>query len=199
MTISEIIDDITDILQLFIPGFCGLSVFCYLTHTQLKSETKVILSCVLSYVAISLLKLIPYVNTNFATLPLSGLAITILVLLSWLWAIIVRSEKFQNFLLRQSHGTIHTDYWQDALDFENGMNVKIYPKDKFYYVIGNINLLSEYESEERWISLSNFGKYSLEHNDPLENEIYLEGNDDCYHIRLADVDHIETFVKDHKP
>lgn len=193
MTINRIINNITSVLQFFIPGFCGLSIFCYLTHTQLKDNTKTLLSCILSYVAISLLKLIPCVR-KFAALPLSGVAVIFLVLFSWLWALIVRSEKFQNFLLRQSHGTIHTDYWQDALDFENGMNIKIYPKNKSYYVIGDINLLSEYSEKERWISLSNFGKYNIDNNDPLKNEIYINEDNACYHIRLADIDHLETYV-----
>lgn len=193
MTIIKTINNITAIMQFFVPGFLGVELFCGFTRIHVRNAVKILLSCVISYALISVLKLIPIVNKNLSTLPLSGLAILAAIGLAFLACNIVKSNRFQNFILRQSHGTIHTDYWQDAIDFENGMNVKIYPKDSKYYVIGDINLLSDYNDKERWISLSNFGKYDKSTNDPLKEELYELDDDSCYHIRLSDIEHIETF------
>lgn len=193
MTITETINSVSSILQYFVPGFLGIKLFCYINRVKIAHLPCLIFSCAISYITISVLNIFPNINKNISVLGISGLSSIIIIALTFIISFILNCEKIQNFIILKTHDTLRDDYWEDGFDFKNGMNIKIYPKNEYFYVIGNLSLLSSYNSTERWLGVSNFGKYDRKTNDPILNEVYLKDDSACFNIRMSDIEYIETF------
>ena len=157
-----------------------------------------IMSCVISYMLISLVTVIrlkyewlllvsnnPLTNSFFALL--FGTASAFIL------SIIFTSKIFTKISVNVFHKTMHEDIWRDVLDLRNGSNIKIYLKDKDYYVIGQ-HKNHEEKGNESWLAVSAFAKFDKETNSIYHEEpSYLDDESVIYTIRFSDIEHIEIF------
>lgn len=96
-------------------------------------------------------------------------------------------------MIRLFHKTPNDDIWRDVLDLENGSNLKVYLKDKDYYIIGH-HKNHEEKGEDSWLALSGYGKF-----DKITNENYMQEPNFINNsaviitVRFSDIDYIEIF------
>lgn len=182
------IENIPEILQYFIPGYLFIIIFRFLTNKKIEKSIVLIMSCVLSYVFLSLTK--SYCeSTNIFII--SAITVIIAVVCGLLFSLIYISKWFSWILVHVFHKTVHDDIWHDVFDFKNGSNLKVYFKDKDYYVIGSYRI-SEDNGNDSWFAISGYGKYDKETNDPIENG-FIGDNSVIMTFKLSDVEHIEIF------
>lgn len=191
------INNIPGLLQYFIPGYWVLFLFCFLTSKKINATTKNILSCVISYILLSLIYLIrniiPLNLIPNNALSNSALSLIIGTIFSILISFILINEKTSKILTKFFYKTINDNIWRDVLDLENGSNLKVYVKDKDYYVIGSCDTYEE-NGDSSWISISGFAKYDKITNKEYNNEEgYINDYSVLYVIRLSDIEHIEVF------
>ncbi len=163
-----------------------------------KIDTKNILiaSCVISYALLSFMSLIRIKwlewlpNTAIIN---SGLSIVLGALFVCLIVILSQRKWFRKITVKLFHKTLNNDIWRDVLDLENGSNLKVYLKDKDYYVIGH-HKNHEEKGNDSWIALSAFAKFDKITNENYKNEpVYLDRKDVIITIRFSDIEHIEIF------
>lgn len=157
-----------------------------------------LMACVVSYILIAAVSFIRANSTFISTMPNNALinsAISIFIgtILALLCAYIFSRKWFSNVLVRLFHKTTNESIWHDVIDWENGSNLKIYIKDKDYYLIGHQKNFEE-KGEESWLAISAFGKFDKNTNKNYSNEpSYLDDEDVIYVIRLSDIEHVEIF------
>lgn len=163
-----------------------------------KSDAKnmMITSCVISYALLSIVSLIRIKWFNWipnTAIMNSGLSIIIGSFLVCLIVILSQRKWFKKLTVKLFHKTLNNDIWRDVLDLENGSNLKVYLKDKDYYIIGH-HKNHEEKGNDSWIALSAFAKYNKETNENYKNEpSYLDKKDVIITIRFSDIEHIEIF------
>ena len=110
--------------------------------------------------------------------------------------VIVSQRKwFQKVTIKLFHKTLSDDIWRDVFDLENGSNLKVFLKDKDYYLIGHLKNYEEKE-DSSWLALSGFAKFDKKTNKPcIEEPIYLNNSSVFVTVRFADIDFIEIFNK----
>ena len=154
------------------------------------------MACVLSFILISLVALIhPFfaiVSLPDTAIVNSAIATIIGTIFSIVMSMVFNAKWFTKVMVRAFHKTPNTNIWRDILDLQNGSNLKVYLKDKDYYIIGHFKNIEE--KEEPWIALSAFGKFDVSANVNYKNEpSYLDNESILYTVRLSDVEHIEVF------
>lgn len=77
------------------------------------------------------------------------------------------------------------------IGLKRGTNLKIYIKDKDYYIVGHYKF-NEEKGDESWMALSAYGKYSKEKNEPI-GQCYHDKENVIITIRMRDVEQIEVF------
>lgn len=184
------------ILQYIIPGYISIVVFNFALSNKMDIKNTLITSCVVSYLLLSFVSLIRI--RWFRWIPdtaiiISGLSVLIGVVVACLMAILSQRKWFRIVTVKLFHKTLNNDIWRDVFDLENGSNLKVYLKDKDYYIIGHLKNYEEKENDS-WIALSSFAKFDKKINKPLENEPnYLDKNNIFITIRFSDIEHIEIF------
>lgn len=163
---------------------------------KITEKNQVILSCIISYLLlcvvslfrINILKQLPntaIINSALATF-LGSIIFIILLMLSQL-------KLFRNITIKIFNKTLNDDIWRDVFDLKNGSNLKVYLKNKDYYLIGHLKNYEEKE-ENSWIALSTFAKFNVETNENYKNEPnYLDKSDIYITVRFSDIEHIEIF------
>lgn len=164
------------------------------------------MSCVLSYIYMSLLTLIIrsieiylfiryklQISIGWHPLITSALAFILGTFFSLLFAKIYTCSTFKNVMVKLFHKTPNDDIWRDVLDLDNGSNLKVYLKNQDYYVIGHHKNHEEKDGES-WLALSAFCKIDKTTNRIFGNEkSYLDKEDVIITIRFSDIEHIEIF------
>lgn len=146
------------------------------------------MSCVISYISLSIITLF-YNNENI--LITSAISIIANTIVAILFAFIYKSERFNSFLLKTFNKTVSDDIWHDVFDFKNGSNLKVYFKNKDYYVIGSYRL-SEDKGNDSWFAISGYGKYDKETNEAIDDSV-INDNSVIMTFKLSDVEHIEIY------
>ncbi len=171
-------------------------LFNFVMSKKISEKATLTLSCVISYI---LLVMVTFLRTRyFKSLPdtallNSGIGMTIGTILIIVLTILSQRKWFKKILVTLFHKTLNNDIWRDVLDFENGSNLKVYIKDKDYYIIGHYKNHEE-KGEKSWLALSAFAKYGKETNKNYNNEpSYLGNNEVIITIRFTDIEHIEIF------
>lgn len=155
-----------------------------------------ITSCVISYILLSVVSL--FRIKWFAWVPdtaiiNSGLSILLGVIFACLITILSQRKWFRKITIKLFHKTLNNDIWRDVLDLENGSNLKVYLKDKDYYIIGH-HKNHEDNGNDSWLALSAFAKFDKETNQNYKNEpSFLDRNDIIITLRFSDIEHIEIF------
>lgn len=106
---------------------------------------------------------------------------------------VLKTNRMKKFLAKHLHKSPSSSIWEDIIDFKNGANLKIYLKDKDYYVVGHYKSQEEY-CEASWLALNSFAKYDKITNEAMENEpSYLNDKNTYLVVRLCDIDYVEIF------
>lgn len=186
------------ILQYIVPGFVCCILFKYTISNKKENKSLLIMSCVISYLLLSVVSLLrikyfrilpdtPIINSALSTF--IGTIFTIIL------SIICNNKYFKTITVKLFHKTPHNDIWRDVLDFENGSNLKVYLKDKDYYIIGH-HFNHEENGNDSWLALNGFAKIDKNTNLYYKNEPrYNDGQNESVIItvRLSDIEHIEIF------
>lgn len=123
----------------------------------------------------------------------SGISIIIGTILAVVFALVFSSQRFSNITVKLFYKTPNDDIWHDVLDLKNGSNLKIYPKNENYYIIGH-HKNHEEKGEASWLAVSAFAKYDKITNENYGTEpSFLNNESVIYTIRFSDIEHIEIF------
>lgn len=185
------IDHIPDILQYFVPGFCFLVIFGFFASKKLSFNILCIFGCLISFITISILAIFHITTSPLVVSAISTISLAILAILA---AYVHNSKWFSKILVNIFHKTPNRSIWRDVIDFKHGSNLKVYLKERDYYVIGHFNAIEE-NGADSWLSISAFGKYQLDENG---NAAQIGS---CYHEKpniktiypLNEIEHIEIF------
>ena len=112
-------------------------------------------------------------------------------------AILSQWKYFKKLTVKLFHKTLNDDIWRDVLDLKHGSNLKVYLKDKDYYIIGH-HKNHEENGNDSWLALSSFGKYDKETNanykkEPNFTENNRENEFRIITVKFSDIEHIEIF------
>lgn len=188
------VNNISIILQYFVPGYCFIFILQLLTYKKIETKLILLFSCIISYISIIFLTTInDFIKLNYLQniAPKICLAIIICSIFSIAVSKIWISNTWNRFLIKHFNRTTHDTVWKDIIDFKNGSNLKVYLKDKDYYIIGHYKL-SEMDTNNPWFVLSAYGKYNIKENKPI-NKVYHNDSDVYITFRLSDVDYMEIF------
>lgn len=147
-----------------------------------------IMSCVISYVLISLVTLFSGLDN---TLIISAIAILVATIIAIPLAKIYSSEKFKSIMIKHFHKTQNDDIWKDVFDYKNGSNLKVYFKESSTYLIGHYKA-NEENGSESWFALSGYGKYDIITDKPI-GITYHDNKNIIVTFKISDVKHIEIF------
>lgn len=193
-TISQILENIPVLLQYYIPGLWAITVFKYFCSKEIRAESQTILSCVVSYVLLSIADLLANISflgfTKNSVWGKSGISIILGTLLAFFVSWIFCAKWFSQVMVKLFHKTPNDNIWRDVLDLRNGSNLKLYIRGEDYYVVGHHRIIEE-KGDDSWIVLTGFVK--LNKSDDTELESHKEDNKSMIAIRLADVEYAEIF------
>ena len=180
-----LLQNIPLVLQYFLPGYFAVMIFAFFNSKKIEWKTALILSCLFSYLSISITSLF-YQTKN--ALVLSGISFILLTVLSVVFSTIYSSKWFKSILVALFHKTPHDDIWHDVLDLKNGSNLKIYFKNKETGLIGH-HVVHEENKDDPWFAVSAPIKFDI------NTENVLEEKDEKVKtvFRLNDVEKIEIY------
>ena len=161
-------------------------IFGFCTSKKFDAKIILLISGVLSYLSLSILRLF---ITCDDVLKVSGISSVLLIVIAIIASKIFVSRRFSKALTTLFFKTPNQSIWKDVIDFKNGSNFKVYLKDKDYYVVGHLENFEE--TENPWFSLSGFVKLDLQTNGIIVS--YEENQGVKIVFRLSDVEHIEVF------
>ena len=176
-----------------------MKVFGFFVSKKYEGKNLFIFSCVFSYVFLSFWSLIRELKV-FSKVPNtvminSAIAIIISVIVSITLGMLLRWRPFTNLLVSFTWKTPNDSIWLDMLDVKDGDSVKVYFKNKPYYVVGVTNYL-DFDSKDPWWAVSKFAKFDVQTHSLYNNEKeFLHDKNKLYTFRLSDVDHMEIFKK----
>ncbi len=184
------------ILQYIIPGYFTIILFSFSLSKKIDNKNILIFSCVISYCLLSIVSLIRIkIFRNFPNTAIVNSALSILLGFIIVCIIVILSQRkfFRKLTVKLFHKTLNDDIWRDVLDLEKGSNLKVYLKDKDYYIVGH-HKNHEEKGNDSWLALSGFAKYDKTTNKKCENEpSYLGQNNILITVRFSDIEHIEIF------
>lgn len=192
-----IIENIPLVFQYIIPGFLCLSLFTFMTSKRFSEKTIISFSCAISYLLLSFVSFLR-VKTNIKTFPNkpiinSSFSIFFGLIFTIILGLIFTRNKFKEIMVNLFHKTPNDSIWIDVLDLNNGSNLKVYLKNKDYYVIGH-HKNHEENGNDSWLALSAFGKIDKITNRNYKNEPSFFNNKNVkYVVRFSDIEHIEIF------
>lgn len=172
-----------------------MQIFKFFSHKKITVNMTVIMSCVISYIWISLITMtnMLWINNNVLdnTLVMSGISIILSTIFGCLTSKVFISNKFKKLMVKYFHRTPNDDIWLDVLDFKNGSNLKIYLKNKDYYIIGNYKCYEE-KGNDSWIALTGYIKFTCK-DDTVINPSHKGDKSVIITVRFSDIDHMEIF------
>ncbi len=195
--INLITKSIPDVLQYFIAGYWFLVIFTYLTSKKIDSKIKLIMSCVLSYIFVSLITTVNafLFKSKLLELPLvmSGISIILATVLAVLTTKTFLSQWFKALMKNFVNKSPNDDIWRDVFDYKNGTNLKVYLKETPYYIIGHY-ITHEEKDDKSWFALSAYSKIDKNTGLNYKNEPdYRDREEALITIRLDNIEHIEVF------
>ena len=122
--VINIINNLPNILQYFVPGFWTIFVFGCITAKKSKGTTCYIMSCVISYLLITFVTIIQSTNKfkmyfdkiskNNLILMKSFLAIMIGTIFAVIVGIVISQKWYSNLTVKLFHKTPNQDIWRDG-------------------------------------------------------------------------------------
>jgi len=193
---KNVLDNLPLILQYIVPGYLSIKWFEFILSKHTEPKNLLIFSCAASYCFLSLTSLLRikwFRNIPDTAFINSALSIILGIVIVSIIAIFSQRKWFKRFTVKLFHKTLNDDIWRDVLDLENGSNLKVYLKDKDYYLIGH-HKNHEEKGNDSWLALSGFAKFNKETNNNYKNEpSYINNEKIIITVRFSDIEHIEIF------
>ena len=182
-----------DLLMYFIPGYLAIATYRFISSINKHGDYDFIASCVISYLCISLIKLIfPSVaaesNSN-AILTISSCLLAIVS--SGVISLIVKNTFVKRMLGRYFKISPASTVIVNSIKVDgNGTTMRIYFKDRGYYVEGAVATVSP-DKDDPWIALQYYTLYSIDDNRQIgkyakRNDRFLLNANDAQHIEVWD-------------
>ena len=168
-------------------------IFKFFTNKKFNQKYMYVISCVLSYLLISLIEFVKTKNNLGEneilnnTLCVSFIAMLIGSVFSFLVAVISDAKLFSDVMVRCFHRTPKDNIWEDVIDFNNGSKINIFLKDEDFYLYGVFRYIEE-NKEDPYIAISGARTVDLE-SDEIINRL---NDDDFTVVRLSDARYIEV-------
>lgn len=158
----------------------------------------IILSCTISYVGVSIVSTILSLSKltayNANTYFVSAITSIILIILSIISSFVYQSKFLKNIMVKHFHRNLCDNIWVDLFDLKNGTNLKVYIKEKDYYIIGHYKCHEDKENDN-WIAISAFSKYDVETNTAYKEEPDFTNDENVFCVvPFSDIEHIEVFI-----
>ena len=186
-------------MQYVVPGAICYYLYRFTTGNKKESKYIPIISCIISYLLLSLVSLARAKNMfHIALLPdtpfINSAVSSILGILLTVAIVFIISRKcFKKITTWLFHKTPYETIWMDVLDFSKGSNLKVYLKNEPFYVTGH-HLVHEDNGNDSWFAVSAFTKIDKKTNEIYNNErSYNDNSEIKYVFKLSDVEHIEIF------
>lgn len=193
---NKILESLPLILQYIVPGYICFILYKFTTSKKYDNASIMIVSCVISYLLLSLTSLLRIKYFSFlpdTAIINSGLSTILGIILTTIISIIQNHKWFKIITVKLFHKTPNEDIWKDVFDLDNGSNLKVYLKDKDYYIIGH-HKNHEEKGDDSWLALSGFAKFDVNTNQIYNDEpSYLGEPSIIITIRFSDIEHIEIF------
>lgn len=193
---KNVLDNLPLILQYIVPGYLTIKWFGFTLSKKIDTKNLLIFSCAVSYCFLSLISLLriqwfkSIPDTAFIN---SALSIILGIIIVSIITILSERKWFKKITVKLFHKTLNNDIWRDVLDLENGSNLKVYLKDKDYYLIGH-HKNHEEKGNDSWLALSGFAKFDKETNKNYKYEPnYINNEKIIITVRFSDIEHIEIF------
>lgn len=184
---SDIIKDIANILQYFVPGFIGIQVFKFCASKKVSDKYEIILCCVFSYVMNAFCELAHGKFTGSVVLAsvygkvvVSSVAFSIICLFcAWL----IQRPLFEKICVDLFHVSPRSDLLDGVLDKPEATNIRVYLKDGKGSVYGHYAGRDD-DSSDKWIAITEPTVFSKDGSkQDFDKEI-------VYLVRISDIDHM---------
>ena len=182
------LQNIPTVLQYFLPGYWGVILFSFLNSKKIDRKMILVLSCLFSYLSITLISLFRQIDN---ALILSGVSFLSLTILSIIISILYSVKWFKKVLVKLFHKTPHSDIWRDILEFDKGTNLKVYFKENNIGIIGH-HVVHEEKGNDSWFAVSAPIKFNVD-TEKIIDDKNKDNEDVIVTFRLSDVEHIEVF------
>ncbi len=183
-----LLQNIPTILQYFLPGYWAIILFSFLSSKKIDKKMILVLSCLFSYLSITLISLFRQIDN---TLILSGVSFVFLMVLAIVVSVLHSAKWFKKILVKLFHKTQHSDIWHDVLELDKGSNLKVYFKDNSIGIIGH-HVVHEEKGNDSWFAISAPMKFNVKTDETIDDK-NKDNKDVIVTFRLSDVEHIEVF------
>ncbi len=183
-----LLQNIPMVLQYFLPGYWAIILFSFLNSKKVDRKMILVLSCLFSYLSISLISLFRQIDN---TLIMSGISFIVLTLSAIAVSVLYSAKWFKRILVKLFHKTPYNDIWHDVLDLDKGSNLKVYFKNNNIGLIGH-HKVHEENGDASWFAISAPIKFNVE-TDSIVDDTNKDNENIVFTFRLIDVEHIEIF------
>lgn len=194
--LNELINAIPSILQYVIPGTLCVLLYEFILSKKYNVKYVLFFGCIISYV---LLSFVSFINeVFFPNLLLNNVLVTSFIttflglVLTFILGIICNSKIGNDIIVFFFGKNTYDNIWRDIIDYKQGSNLKIFLKNKNYYIIGHFNIIEEKE-DESWLVLKGFAKYNVSNNKEIEDHLEDKPENPCIAIRVKDIDYFEVY------
>lgn len=154
-------------MQYYIPGACALALILLPFSKKINLLTYNVYSCIWSYIAIALIATIRSATSVLDFLddtPIinSLIAFILSAIIGLLISVVLRTNKAKQIMVTVFNETGNSFILEDIIDYQNGSNIKLTLKDKDYYIVGVFRAFDK-ETDDGWIAVRGYVKYSLDH------------------------------------
>lgn len=160
-----------------------------------NSKTTYIMSCVTSYLLLSLTTYIKGIGlfknyfsmskNNIFIIPLFSMLIGILFAI--IFSIASIHKMFSKICTKLFYKTFSRSIWDEVADMKNGANFYLYLRGKNYYLYGHFKFIEE-NVDDPFIVLSGTYKLDLETNEEIN---HLDGNKYSM-VKMSEIEYIEV-------
>lgn len=182
ININQIISILPDILQYFVSGYIAVLIFKWTAAKKVPLNMQIILSCVISFVTISIIKTF---NKQIDIWTSTLIAVLIDLIASLVLGWIINQKITKNLFVNLFNLTPFESRWDNCIDYKNGSNLKVYMKNKDYYFYGHYKG-HEDKGENSWFSITEPCQYKKS-----DNSVLCEwGETNQLVFRIKDVDYV---------
>lgn len=186
------IDDILQLLNYFVPGYLGIVAYRSLTSSTTKSEHTLWVSCVISYLATMFAKIVlpSFITTIPECLALASCLITVVVTI--LLVKVLQSKCFSWLTAKLLHTNLAPTVFAAHVKVTYpGTTVRVYLKDKDFYVEGGLSNHSN-DPNDPYISLKLYKFFKKTDDKPYYQ---CDQDDQFFIINLENVEYVEMWPR----
>jgi len=192
--LQDLIYIIPDLINLFLSGFVFMTLYNWLTNTQMDLYLIGIWSLFINSLIKALCSVLHSViltKINFSESSKILIYVVVAVLLS-IFVVKVRDTKcFKKIISKLHQKTINRDILNDVIDYDKRTSMMVYPKNSDLYYSGMFRLHEE-KGAESYITLINYALCSKKDDEIIRD--YSEQKSAVI-INLQDIERIELFYE----